>query len=198
LTFNRAIITAESIRKIYPDILIVIGGHHATIVKENLLKENPYFDICVYGEGELTFLELMEEYRKQEWDRNAFLKNYETLSKIKGISFVKNQEIMINLPRELIKNLDDLPMPARDFFDMKKYVPLPNQYKRLPSIHMTVTRGCPFACSYCSASSVFGRGFRLSSPRKVIAEIEYLMRTYGAKEISFWYHAQGSMSINHR
>jgi radical SAM superfamily enzyme YgiQ (UPF0313 family) len=186
LTFNRAIITAESIRKIYPDILIVIGGHHATIVKENLLKENPYFDICVYGEGELTFLELMEEYRKQEWDRNAFLKNYETLSKIKGISFVKNQEIMINLPRELIKNLDDLPMPARDFFDMKKYVPLPNQYKRLPSIHMTVTRGCPFACSYCSASSVFGRGFRLSSPRKVIAEIEYLMRTYGAKEISFW------------
>jgi radical SAM superfamily enzyme YgiQ (UPF0313 family) len=186
LTFNRAIITAESIRKNFPDILIIIGGHHATIVRESLLKENPCFDICVYGEGELILLELLDEYRKLGWDRNGFLKNNETLSKIKGISYIRDQNVIINPPRELIKDLDKLPMPAREFFDMKKYVPLPNQYKRLPSIHMTVTRGCPFSCSYCSASSVFGRGFRLSSPQKVIAEIEYIIEKYGAKEISFW------------
>lgn len=186
MSFNRLIITAESIRKTFPDILIIIGGHHVTIEKENVLKENYCFDICVYGEGELTLLELLEEYRKLGWDKNAFLNSNPGLSKIKGISYLKDRKVIVNPSRELIKDLDFLPFPARDFFDMKKYVPLPNQYKRLPSIHMIVTRGCPYSCSFCSTNAVFGRGIRLTSPKKVVNEIEHLIQEYGAKEISFW------------
>jgi radical SAM superfamily enzyme YgiQ (UPF0313 family) len=69
---------------------------------------------------------------------------------------------------------------------MRKYIPLPNQYKRLPVVHTTAIRGCPFRCTFCSNNIVFGRKIRAKSPERVIEEITSVTRLYGAREIAFW------------
>jgi anaerobic magnesium-protoporphyrin IX monomethyl ester cyclase len=69
---------------------------------------------------------------------------------------------------------------------MEKYLPLPNQYKRKPVIHMIVIRGCPYSCAFCSNNAIFGRKIRSRSPESVVEEIEFVKKKYGAKEISFW------------
>ena len=88
-----------------------------------------------------------------------------------------------NPPKENIKDLDDLPLPARDLFPMERYIPLPNQYKKLPLTNMVVIRGCPYFCSFCDQA---GTGARRRSPQKVIEEIKECVERYGIKEISFW------------
>lgn len=184
--FHRAVITASATKNRFPNILTIIGGHHATIMSVDVLKENPCFDLIVYGEGELTIEELLKRYKKDNWEINKFLSNYKLLKEIKGICFRKNRDIIKNERRGPIKNLDELPFIARDLLPMDKYIPLPNQYKRSPVIHMVVIRGCPFNCSFCSNNAVFGRKIRAMSPERVISEIKYVMKKYKAKEISFW------------
>jgi len=184
--FFRAVDYANRVKEAFPDILTIIGGHHATILVKEVIKENKAFDIAVFGEGELTAVELMNAYKLNNYDHTAFLNNHGALEKIKGIAFRRDGAIEVSSPRELVDDLDQLPFPARDLVPMEKYIPLPNQYKRLPVAHMAVIRGCPYQCFFCSNNSVFGRKIRARSPRKVIAEIRFLMDKYKIREISFW------------
>ena len=185
-TFNRAILCAEEIKKKFPSVLVIIGGHHATIFSKVVAGNNSCFDLCVFGEGELTLLEILYKYKQAQYNYREFLNNFGILEKIDGIAFRKKDEIVVTQKREMIPCLDDLPLPARDLLDVTKYQPLPNQYKSLPLFHLVVSRGCPFNCSYCSANGVFGRKLRMRSPKKIVEEIEYLVQKYGAKDISFW------------
>ncbi|MBS3132497.1 cobalamin-dependent protein [Candidatus Woesearchaeota archaeon] len=188
--FHRAVAAAREVKKALPDTLTVIGGQHATILPEEVLKENPCFDVLVKGEGELTAEELLNEYKKTGWNINKFLSNCEG---IKGLCFRKGKEIILNNIREPVSDVDELPFPARDLLPMDKYIPLPNQYKRKPVVNMIVTRGCAFSCSFCSASAVFGRIIRMRSPEKSVSEIKHVVEKYGAKEISFW---DDTMTVN--
>ncbi len=91
--------------KQYTKIPIVLGGPLATYSSEVVLK-NTDVDICVIGEGEQTFLDLLD---KKE------------LSLIDGINYKENGEIKVNRERELIKNIDDIGFPAFYLFDMELY-----------------------------------------------------------------------------
>jgi radical SAM superfamily enzyme YgiQ (UPF0313 family) len=182
--YHRAKALAEEIKKEFPNIILIIGGHHATIMPARVLQESDY-DIGVIGEGESTIIELLELYKSTNYDYKRFLSSVK-LKKINGIAFKNKGKITINRSRELIKNLDELPYPARELLPMKKYLPLPNQYKRKPVMHMVAIRGCPYNCTFCSNNKVFGRRIRARSPEKVVEEIMYVMRRYNAKEISFW------------
>ncbi len=184
--FHRAAAFAALIKKSRPEILIILGGHHATILPKEILEQNDYFDLIVYGEGELTAEEIIDKYKKSGWRKNVFLNDYNMLSGINGITFRRGKEVVITPPRELIQNLDELPFPAWDLLPMNKYIPLPNQYKRTPVINMVVIRGCPFNCSFCSNNSVFGRKIRAMSPKRVVEQIRHVMKNYGIREISFW------------
>ncbi|MDD5032960.1 MAG: cobalamin-dependent protein [Candidatus Pacebacteria bacterium] len=181
--FFRAVAVAKEIKKILPDALVIIGGHHAAIMPLEIMRENECFDILVKGEGELTAKEVMEEYKKFGWNREDFLKK---CGQIKGIYFKSGDEVIFTGDRDMIENLDALPFPARDLLPMDKYLPLPNQYKRAPVANMVAIRGCVFNCTFCSSASMFGRKIRLMSPERTVNEIEYLIKEYGVKEISFW------------
>ncbi|MFA4907186.1 MAG: radical SAM protein [archaeon] len=181
-TFYRSIEVAKKIREELPDTPILIGGHHATIMPFEVMKE-PCFDIIVYNEGELTFLELMNEFRKNP----RLLEDKERLKEIKGIYFRANDGSIIKTePREPIQNLDELPFAARHLVDMAKYKPLPNQYKRLPATNFVAIRGCLYGCTFCSNPAIFGHKIRAFSPRRTVDEIKFLGEKYGIKEISFW------------
>ncbi len=184
--FHNTVKYAQRIKERFPDILIVIGGHHATILTEEVTRDNPCFDLVVFGEGEQTLLEIMDLYKAKNYQVKDFLHDFKSLSQVAGLAFRHYQKVIINSRRPVIEDVDQLPYPARDLVPMDKYVPLPNQYKRLPLLHMLVIRGCPFQCTFCSCNSVFGRKIRSKSPRKVVDEIRHLIDTYGARDISFW------------
>jgi radical SAM superfamily enzyme YgiQ (UPF0313 family) len=129
LTFQAAIDTAKTVKLAKHDTIVVVGGAHSNVLPAYPLKYD-CFDISVYGEGERTAVEL--------WSRLARGESY---SDVAGIAFRDGDKIVVNPKRYLIKNLDDIPFPARSLFPMDKY---DSKYSPIGT-----SRGCPFACSFC-------------------------------------------------
>ncbi len=180
-TFNRAVDIAKRIKESNPEIVVITGGHHATISPMEVMKEK-CFDIAVTHEGETTFIEVMKALKE---DANL-LKHPKKLSKIDGMYYRDGNEVKHTQAREPIQDLDELPFAAWHLVDMKEYKPLPNQYKQLPAANFVANRGCPYVCSFCSNPAIFGHNVRAMSPKRVIAELKHLKENYGIREISFW------------
>jgi anaerobic magnesium-protoporphyrin IX monomethyl ester cyclase len=156
-------------------VKIIVGGPHVTIMPEETLMDNRAIDFAVLGEGEYTIVELLDALGQEQKD----------VTKITGIAWVdKKTDKLIKTPqREPEKNIDNIPIPARDLLPMKLYKPTPTYYQKLPAFILLTTRGCPFQCSYCS--KIFGNKIRYHSVERVIEEMEILINEYGAQEIIF-------------
>lgn len=147
----------EKVHKRYPQIQIVIGGIHATIMYKQLVKKYP-FVIVVLGEGEIIFEELINELNKSEPD----------LRKIDGLAFYKNG-VERTKPKEVIQDLDILPFPKHELF-------FKNNKRRYASL--LSSRGCFFSCTFCCLNPETKRIARFRSPKNVVDEIEYLVNTF--------------------
>lgn len=143
---------------------IVIGNALATFSPETVLK-NTEADICVIGEGEITFREIVE--------------HIDDLSSVRGICFKDGDNIVRNPPRQLVLNLDSLGFPAWDLFPMDIYLKFPIDLF-LTGIPVITSRGCPFRCGFCSRLFI-DRRMRFRSIENVIEEIRELKRRYGNK-----------------
>ena len=158
------------VQAINNECLTVAGGPHATALPEQLLKDG--FDVVVRGEGEYTMLDL------------ALQKN---LTEILGISYKKGEKIHHNENRLFIQNVDDLPFPARHLLIKNgmdvPYSSIGTRYH--PWSPILTSRGCPYQCYFCN-KNIFGSKFRTRSPQNVVDEIEYLVNTYGVKEIDIY------------
>ena len=175
---------AERLRKEFPNLLIILGGAHANVAGEDAAKNITSIDIVSYNpEGETVMLDILQKFSNHNFNRDSFLNDLNIMKNIKGIIFKYKGEIIKNLPGEIIKDLDFLPLPARDLFPMERYIPLPNQYKKLPITNMVVIRGCPYVCTFCDQAATTARR---RSPQKVLEEIREVVEKYEVKEISFW------------
>ena len=182
---------ATAIRRSFPDQLIVLGGSHANVAGRETIDQYDVFDIVAAGiDGEYTALKIVEGYAESDYCRKAFLANDQLMSSIDGIIYRRSGEIISNQPRLRFADLDELPFPARDLFPLERYIPLPNQYQKLPLANMVVIRGCPYVCTFCDQA---GTGARNRSPQKTIDEVRHVVDNYGVKEISFW---DDTMSYN--
>jgi magnesium-protoporphyrin IX monomethyl ester (oxidative) cyclase len=172
--YHRVIDYANRIKQV-GNVPICLGGPHPITAPEDVLK-NKSVDYVVMGEGELTILELLDA-----------IFNRKDLRGIKGLAY-KNSEgkIFVNPRRELINDLDTLPMPARHLVPIEKYRPSPHHYKELPMTTMITSRGCPFGCIFCASRNVWGRTYRVRSVEKVIEEIKFLIDRYRIRNINFW------------
>jgi len=170
-TIKSAVKVAEVLKSTL-EVPVVMGGVHPTIMPEETLKNVDYVDIIVRGEGEETFLELVNS-----------LENGQKLDGIKGISYKENGKIFHNPDRPLIKNLDLLPFPARDLLPMGRY----RQHLGHPTSFATMitSRGCPFNCIYCT-KTMFGRLYRFRSAGNVLQEMKEIIDRYHVKEIDFY------------
>ena len=162
------------LKHFFNNVTIVLGGPHVTACPEETLNETPA-DFAVIGEGEYTFLELCG---------HILGNNSISLHNIKGIAYKEGGKIIKTGNREFIKNLDDLPLPARHLIPFKKYRNYGHLAKQLPSAEMITSRGCPFPCIFCG-DVVFGRRYRVHSAEKVLEECEHLMKYYGIRDINF-------------
>ena len=180
----RAVEIGKKIRNKLPNKLTVVGGSHANVAGIETANQYDIFDIISYGlDGEYIMHQIVNEYSIKKFDRDSFLQDFVMLEKIKGIIYKKNNVVIKNLPSEIINDLDELPLPARDLFPMERYIPVPHHYKKLPLTNMLVIRGCPYFCTFCDQA---GTKTRRRSPQKVIDEIKHCVEKYGVKEISFW------------
>jgi len=175
-SFESAKFVVKRIKEFLPRIIIVIGGAHVSAMPYETMESN-YFDIGVLGEGEETFLELVQHIARD---------GISDLGAIKGLIFKENGKFAITPKREFIKNLDGIPYPARHLLPpLSRYKPTPASYRRLPLGIMITSRGCPHQCTFCDRA-VFGNIYRQRSTDNVLNETEELIHKYGAKEIRFF------------
>ena len=168
-TIESAFKSARVSKEACPSAKVIIGGPHVTFMDKETLIEEPAVDVVARGEGEDTILELAQQLPKLA-----------RLEEIEGITFRKNNQIIQNPIRPLIQNLDALPRPAYKYIPVDKY--RVTGRRLLP---IMTSRGCPFACSFCAASQMFGARFRGRNPQKVLDELEWLRDTYGAEGVAF-------------
>ncbi|VVB82634.1 Ribosomal protein S12 methylthiotransferase RimO [uncultured archaeon] len=133
------------------------------------MKNNKNISFAIYGDPEYTLLEIADK---------------KNLKDIPGVIYRKGNKIIQNSPRNLIKNLDELPFPSRNLLDFNAYKRLPHELIKSPSYDMIVSRGCPYQCAFCLMNIVGGRIRRQRSPEKTVEEMK-LLRLMGAKQIHF-------------
>lgn len=151
----------DAIKEKYQKIPIAIGGSYASTVHSKILEDTK-IDYVIYGEGERTFLELADG---------------KELEQINGLIYRNDGEIVMNSPYPLEQELDKLPFPDYNIFELNKMIE-----KRIPIVS---TRGCPNRCTFCSIQLVMGHPFRTRSPENVLEELKYwYKRGYDTFEFS--------------
>jgi anaerobic magnesium-protoporphyrin IX monomethyl ester cyclase len=146
-----------------PAVVTVMGGVHATVRSEEILAAHPEVDVCVRGEGEKTFSDLI---RAMDAGRS--------FSAIAGVTYRENGAVVRNEDRPLIGDLDVLPGAAYGLVDPVRY--------RTRSI--SGSRGCYHRCTFCSIQSQYGRSVRARSAEDIARDIETLAEL-GARRIMF-------------
>jgi radical SAM superfamily enzyme YgiQ (UPF0313 family) len=162
--------TIEYINKIKaarPDMPIIIGGTHASVMVEDTLQ---YCDVVVRQEGDETLPEVLERWR-----------NDEDLSGVLGVSYWRDGSIKNNPNRPFAQEFETIP----DLELIQGYMDWPI-WKLLRKLKIRwqvvqTTRGCPYDCSFCIAPRELGRGYRVRSIESVIADIKYQKKLVGSK-----------------
>ncbi|MCK4325307.1 cobalamin-dependent protein [bacterium] len=175
---------ARIVKRYNSRVPVIFGGAHASIWPE-LVLEDRNVDLVVIGEGESTFLELVERLEKGE-----------DVSCVLGTAVRAENEIIRNKLRPYIKDLDSIPFPARHLLPMERYIDYSARVgvaiMRRPFAVMISSRGCPERCTFCCIHSVWGRGWRARSAKNVVDEIEHLVKKYEIREVGFFDDSMGT------
>jgi radical SAM superfamily enzyme YgiQ (UPF0313 family) len=164
-----------AIRREIPDVPLVVGGPHVTALPDDAL-EDLGVSFGMVGEAELVFPLLVDRLSADE-----------SLDDIPGFCRRVEGRIRCSDRSDFLKDLDSLPFPAWDLMDPRTYPDLPHQllHKKFPVAPVMTSRGCPFDCTFCASTTLWGRGWRTRSPENVVDEIELLVKDYGVREIHF-------------
>lgn len=167
---------AAQIKRAAASVVTVLGGSHVTALPSETMAAFPEFDYGVVGEGEVTMLELVHS---TETGRSP--------AGIPGLVWREpSDSLRVNEPRELIANLDDLPLPAWDLLPgfPHEYKHSALETKRLPAASLITSRGCPHQCTFCDRA-VFGSRVRQHSAEYTLRMIRRLVDTYGVRDLMF-------------
>ncbi|MBM2813929.1 MAG: B12-binding protein [Ignavibacteria bacterium] len=195
--FHTSVNLSRYFRTALPDSLILLGGCHISVLPESLDGE---FDYAVIGEGEHTFLDIINNYSKN---------SKSTLENIPGISPRNNSNViqmkndvgsltigdvqhltdvgnLINR-RGLIKDLDTIPFPDRESIEDVEHIikaEHPGWFGKtgLRSMQLTTSRGCPYKCIFCQPSVMWEK-YRMNSPAYIADEIEYIHKKFAINAI---------------
>lgn len=162
---------ARMVKRYNKSCLVIAGGPHPSAFSEEVLADNNV-DFIVRGEGEETFYELV----------NVIIDGGDK-HKVKGVGFTEDGHFVFTENREVIKNLDSIPIPAWDYVEPESYFQRTSMsnYGIRRYANLFTSRSCPYKCIYCH--NIFGKGFRGRSPGNVIEEIKYLKTTHNIEEV---------------
>ncbi len=170
--FYNTLKLAGKIKERLPKAPIIVGGAHASYRPQDFF-ESPNIDLVIRGEGEITLTEIADHFQTGKPE----------LREIDGISYREAGKMIENRPRQLIENLDILPMPAIVLLPLEKYHTSPDNYLGQGVGVITTTRGCPFNCVFCACKLAFNRVYRKKSLDKVFDEIKYYIENYHVSQL---------------
>ena len=178
-TMPKTIEYINKIKAVRPDMPIIIGGTHASVMAEDTLQ---YCDVVVRQEGDETLPEVLEKW-----------KNDQDLDHVLGVSYWDNGRVRQNPNRPFTAEFETTP----DLELIQGYMNWP-WWKLLLKLRMRwqvlqTTRGCPYDCSFCIAPRELGRGYRLRSIDAVIEDIKYQQSLTGAK---YFFMVDNHFTIN--
>ncbi|MGA1869475.1 MAG: B12-binding domain-containing radical SAM protein [bacterium] len=177
-SFPEATRIAHFIKNLY-NSPIILGGPHIACAPHDIM-DSP-FDIGIIGEGEETFLELLQNY-----DKCGEI----TSHTINGVALCDNHTLIKTEPRALIANLDTIPTPDYSLFAMKEYYAKPRMLS--PGYYAKGTgimpsRGCSHRdCQFPQSESMWHNQYRSFSAQRVFSEIKTLLATYNLNSILFF------------
>ncbi|MBM3461666.1 MAG: radical SAM protein [Armatimonadetes bacterium] len=179
-----AIDVAVALKKAFgKSVPVVLGGPHISAIPSHAMDCDA-FDYGVLGEGEHTFLELVQTLARGE-----------DPTKVAGIVYRRDEELVFTARRPLVMDLDTIPFPARHLFKTHLYASLPTDVRYLPKFTQIPTRGCPFQCNFCDSAAVTGKKYRAPSPKYLVDEMEHMKKDFGVREVAF---AATTFTVSHK
>ncbi len=162
-----AIAASKVVRQVRPDLPIIYGGWHPTLLSGQTLRES-FVDIVVRHQGERTLTEILNRQSSGA-----------SLDLVAGCWFKRNGNIIENQDRPS-SPLSSLPTPAYDLVDFEPYAKATGG-RKLP---YATSIGCPYACNYCTDMVFYNRRFNPLTVDGVVSEVVNLVTTYRLDEIS--------------
>jgi radical SAM superfamily enzyme YgiQ (UPF0313 family) len=158
-SFLFALNVAALIKLREPELPILLGGPHATMLHRQILEQFNQFDLIVRYEADETFPAVLDNLGSMKLDT------------IPGVSWRKSGSLQFNAGNPTIKNLDSLPVVNYDHYPISEL--------GLDLLRIEAGRGCPFRCTFCSTATFFQRSFRLKSAERLVSELDRLHTLYG-------------------
>ena len=140
----------EYLHNNYPNIKIIVGGIHATIMYDQIIRKYPYIIITI-GEGEITLSEIIDSSSMPD-----------------GVAYWNGVDVIKTPNRKLIENLDELPFPSH-----KQAI-----NKGRTTATVISSRGCYSSCSFCCLNPYAKKTIRFRSSKNIVDEIEYILTEF--------------------
>ena len=153
----------NQLKKDFPHIFIVVGGHFATFAYREILTQIANIDAVVIGEGEEPMLELLQNLHQPQF--------------ADGIALRINGQILEPRPGKRLTDLDSLPFPVADFMRVNPQI----EYVPIVSV-----RGCYGNCSFCQMPAYYKRQIYRKSAKTVVDEMEIYALQYGKRNFRFF------------
>lgn len=151
---------------------VIVSSSDSTDHYEKYIEEGA--DYILIGEAEMTLLELINELQNER----------QNISVIQGLAFRQNNCIIKTAGRNVMKDLDSLPLPAWDLVDIEPYRQSWLKHAGFFSMNAGTTRGCPFKCNWC-AKPIYGNRYNSRSPENVVQELKMLKEKFHFDHIWF-------------
>lgn len=168
----------KSIRKRFPDTLIIAGGEHVSAITEYCLNDCPEIDICAIGEGEETLREIV----------TAHVQGGDIYS-VNAVGYMKEGKYHATPSRARVRDVDQIPWPAYHLVNVENHM----NYKFNTGIDigrrviaMLATRGCPYRCTFCTNPFMYGTSYYPRDAKDVVDEMESYVKEYGANDFHFY------------
>jgi radical SAM superfamily enzyme YgiQ (UPF0313 family) len=152
---------ARQIKAINPAVLIIMGGPEPAITDPNFFRDNPFIDLVICYEGEITFKRLLKTFESRDWDS------------VPGLLINRDGEAIKTQDAERIESLEEVPSPY-----------LSGIFDKLIEQHPEITwqgtletnRGCPYACTFCDWGSLTYNKVKKFEVQRVFDELEWMAR----------------------
>lgn len=161
-SFLFALGVGRELERRQPDLPLLLGGPHATMLAQPILERYSPFDVVVRHEAEETFPAVLAGLERRDF------------RDVQGVTWRTPSGIEHNAGSPRVEDMDSLPTLDYELYPMAEL--------GLDLIRIEAGRGCPFACTFCSTATFFQRRYRLKSPARLVAEMDAVARRYAPRQ----------------